>query len=495
MKQLLVSWVGMHDLKANSRDELGAIASIALESPIPFDEIHLLVSDWKSEIDGYKDWLEGLLIKQNRTASIAVRYTEISNPIDYLAIYAEVDRALSALCNSGSRVTLNLTSGTPAMTAVSMLLGQGVYNTLFVQSSREQGRESVQLPFDISFAYIQEQDKRLKSLASDSALDAFFEHIPAQSDPMKSAIDLAKKIAPRNLPVIIQGETGTGKEVMAKAIHNASPRSDKPFIAVNCGAIPETLIDSELFGHKKGSFTGADQDRKGHFSEADGGTLFLDELGELPLAAQVKLLRVLQEGQVTRVGESTSHPVNVRIIAATHRNLLQMVDDNLFREDLFYRLAVGVITLPNLRERKQDIEAFIDLFISKINEDAESQPGYKGKNISREGKDFIIGRRWPGNIRELWNTLLRASIWSEGTEITAQDINAALIERNQTNCPIDIDVSAGIDINQILDETKSYLIKSALENTNGQKKKAAKLLGLANHQTLTNWMEKLNIQE
>jgi transcriptional regulator with PAS, ATPase and Fis domain len=228
---------------------------------------------------------------------------------------------------------------------------------------------------------------------------------------------------------------------------------------------------------------------------ADGGTLFLDEVGELPLTAQVQLLRVLQEGQVTRVGESKSRPVDVRIIAATHRNLLQMVEDNLFREDLFYRLAVGVLTLPSLHERKEDIERFIEMFLEQINKEAESQPGYKSKTISQEGKKLITSRRWPGNIRELWNTLLRASIWSEGTEITVQDINASLIERTQKNTPIDVDVSGGVDINQILDETKSCLIKSALDTTNGQKKKAAKLLGLANHQTLTNWMEKLNIQE
>jgi transcriptional regulator with PAS, ATPase and Fis domain len=495
MRQVLVSWVGMHDLNASSKEELGALASIALESPIPFDEIHLLVSDWQDQIEEYTAWLTGILTERGSSPSLFVRKAEIPSPIDYLAIYSVVDQTLSDLCNSGSKVTINLTSGTPAMTAVSLLLGQGVYSTLFVQSSREAGRESVKLPFDISLAYLEEQDKRLKELASDQSLDACFEHIPATSEAMANTLVLAKKIAPRNIPVMIQGETGSGKEVMAQAIHKASSRRAKPFIAVNCGAIPETLISSELFGHKKGSFTGADQDRKGHFEMADGGTLFLDEVGELPLTAQVQLLRVLQEGQVTRVGESKSRPVDVRIIAATHRNLLQMVEDNLFREDLFYRLAVGVLTLPSLHERKEDIERFIEMFLEQINKEAESQPGYKSKTISQEGKKLITSRRWPGNIRELWNTLLRASIWSEGTEITVQDINASLIERTQKNTPIDVDVSGGVDINQILDETKSCLIKSALDTTNGQKKKAAKLLGLANHQTLTNWMEKLNIQE
>lgn len=494
MKRKLISWVGRHDFEARDNSELGAIANIAVDTPVPFDEIHLLVSDHNAPLEDYCEWLHGVLSSGNRSFEIITHVSKLSSPINYQEIYRAADSILSNINSPGAVVTINLTSGTPAMTAIWLLLGQGVYNTLFVQSSREHGREVIQLPFDISFAYIQEQDKRLKSLASDSSLDSHFDHMPAQSEAMKKAIVLAKKIAPRNLPVIIQGETGTGKEVMARAMHNASSRSDKPFIAVNCGAIPDSLIDSELFGHKKGSFTGADQDRKGHFEEADGGTLFLDELGELPMGAQVKLLRALQEGQITRVGESNSRTVNVRIIAATHRNLLQMMDENTFREDLFYRLAVGVITLPNLRERQKDIESFVDLFMDRINDDAQSQPGYVSKNISQEGKDFIINHHWPGNIRELWNTLLRASIWSDEAQITLQDIHAALIERTNTNRPIDVDVTAGVNINQILDETKSYLIKSALESAGGQKKKAAKLLGLSNHQTLTNWMEKLGVE-
>jgi len=495
MKQLLLSWVGRHDFNAEDNAELGAIASIAIEAPIPFDDIHLVISDVESPIEPYTEWLQQLLSTNNRAAKIHAHVVELSSPINYPEIYNAADNILSEVSNAGSKVTINLTSGTPAMTAVWLLLGKGVYNTLFVQSSRERGREAVQLPFDLSLAYLEEQDKRLKALASDQSLDVCFEHIPATSEAMDNTLALAKKIAPRNIPVMIQGETGTGKEVMAQAIHNASSRSAKPFIAVNCGAIPETLIDSELFGHKKGSFTGADQDRKGHFEEANGGTLFLDEIGELPLSAQVKLLRVLQEGQVTRVGESKSRVVDVRIIAATHRNLLQMVEDNLFREDLFYRLAVGVLTIPSLHERKEDIDSFIEMFLDQINKDAESQPGYKSKTISQEGKKLISARRWPGNIRELWNTLLRASIWSDGDEITAEHLQRSLINREAGKRHMDIDVSSGVDINQILDETKSYLINAALEDTGGQKKKAAKLLGLANHQTLTNWMEKLNIQE
>jgi len=494
MRQLLVSWVGQHDISAKGRGEFGAIGSVALDAPLPFDELHLLVSNWEDQISEYQEWLERLLKDKSRKARITIHYAKLNSPINYEEIYTAVDPLLSCISKPGNNVTINLTSGTPAMTAISMLLGQGVYNTKFVQASRESGREPVRLPFDISLAYIQQQDKQLKHIAASFDIDVHFEHIPASSEPMQYTLSLAKKLAPRDLPVIIQGETGTGKEVLAKALHAASIRAEKPFIAVNCGAIPESLIDSELFGHKKGAFTGAEQDRKGYFEEADGGSLFLDEIGELPLNAQVKLLRVLQESQLTRVGESKPRSVNVRIIAATHRDLLKMVEESEFREDLFYRLAVGILNIPPLRDRKADIDALLELLMAQINQGAQSQPGYESKNISEQGKKFIVEQSWPGNIRELYNTLLRASVWSDVASIGEKELRQSIIQRNPRSDRLDIDISSGVDANKILDETKSYLINAALESTGGQKKKAATLLGLPNHQTLTNWMGKLGIE-
>ncbi|MCW8884891.1 MAG: sigma-54 dependent transcriptional regulator, partial [Motiliproteus sp.] len=293
------------------------------------------------------------------------------------------------------------------------------------------------------------------------------------------------------------GESGTGKEVIAEAIHHASPRAGNAFIPVNCGAIPESLIDSQLFGHVKGAFTGAISNRKGFFDEADGGTLFLDEVGELPLAAQAKLLRALQQKEVTPVGESKSHQVDIRVIAATHRNLLAMVEEGTFREDLFYRLAVGIVQLPPLRERADDIPVLVEALMQRLNEDAQGQPGYVCKNISKSAIEFIKTQRWPGNIRELWNTLVRASIWSDDEILDATHLQQAMIQRDEST-PTGVfafDVSQGIDANEIIDNTKRYCVEEALRLTAGQKGKAAKLLGLNNHQTLGNWMKQLGIEE
>ncbi|MCP8687158.1 sigma-54 interaction domain-containing protein [Marinobacterium sedimentorum] len=485
-------------MAAEEKDELGPIGSILLQSEWPFDELRLLANNWFDQIPRYEAWLNKRLSEQNRTMRINCREAEISSPIDYDGIYDVARDELAGYSLPGNKVTLNLTSGTPAMIATWLLLGKGVFDCDLVQTSRQHGLEKVDLPFDISLEYLKQQDGRLQALASGMPnLDAHFEHIAAVSPAMAQAVSIAKRLAPRDVPVIILGASGTGKEVIANAIHGASLRSGKPFIAVNCGAIPQSLIDSQLFGHKKGAFTGAEETRKGFFEEADSGTLLLDELGELPLEAQVKLLRALQQGEINRVGESKPRKVNVRVIAATHRDLLSMVDDGAFREDLFYRLAVGVIQLPSLKERQDDIDILVDDLMGRINDDATSQPGYQHKTVSDEARQFIKQQSWPGNVRELWTTLLRASIWSDGETIDAETLQAALFQRQQKASAenLNFDVRSGINIHELLDETKRHCILEALKVTAGQRTKAAKLLGLPNHQTLANWMEKLELTE
>lgn len=291
------------------------------------------------------------------------------------------------------------------------------------------------------------------------------------------------------------GESGTGKELLAKAIHNTSLRQGKSFIAVNCGAIPRELIDSELFGHVKGAFTGALNNKVGYFEAANNGTLFLDEFGELPADAQVRLLRVLQSGELNKVGDSYSIKVDVRIIAATNRNLSAEINNGNFREDLFYRVAVGIITLPPLRERNGDIAFLADYLMAKINQEATSQPGYTNKKLSVKAKNLILNHPWPGNIRQLHSTLLRASIWADTEQITEIDLQEAMLERPKKTMTDELpEIGSGIDLQAVLDSMKLNYINAALKQTTGNKKEATRLLGLPNYQTLSNWMEKLGIE-
>ena len=233
--------------------------------------------------------------------------------------------------------------------------------------------------------------------------------------------------AAHDVPVLILGETGTGKELFAEAIHAASDRKAKPFIAVNCGAIPRELANSELFGHRKGAFTGADSNRLGHFREAEGGTLFLDEIGDLPLDSQVRLLRALQQQEITPVGESKSIKTNVRVLAATHRNLGEDVANGRFREDLFHRIAVGIINLPALRRRGDDVDLLIVCFLAKVNADAAGKPEAQHKELSVDAKNILRSHPWPGNVRELYHTILRAAIWSSDSVIEAKDVERSLL--------------------------------------------------------------------
>ena len=232
-----------------------------------------------------------------------------------------------------------------------------------------------------------------------------FEGVFGESPGLLEALEIAEKAAPTDLPVLIDGESGTGKELLAKVIHANGSRADKPYISVNCGAIPENLLESELFGHKKGAFTGASSDRSGKFESADKGTIFLDEIGELPLPGQVKLLRVLQSSEIQRVGSDQAIDVDTRIVAATNRNLLEMCAQGRFREDLYYRLGVINVTLPPLRKRKDEIPVLIDYFNDEAAEKLDRRPLV----LSRRLRTFLLNYAYPGNIRELRNIIFRMS--------------------------------------------------------------------------------------
>ncbi len=285
---------------------------------------------------------------------------------------------------------------------------------------------------------------------------------------MLEVIETVHKVAPTNATVMVYGESGTGKELIARALHNLSPRAAKPFVSVSAGALPETLLESELFGYEKGAFTGAMTAKPGRFEMANGGTLFLDEIGDISPATQVKLLRVLQERQFERLGGTRSIEVDVRVVAATNQDLQQLIADGDFREDLFYRLNVVPIHLPPLRSRAADIPLLVAHFLEK------SRAGTK--RISADAMEAMITYQWPGNIRELENTIERMVILSHGDEITVDDLPAevrsgygALARTSGFQLPDD-----GIDI----EEVEMDLVKQALDRTGGSAPKAAKLLGL-----------------
>jgi len=379
-KKILLSWLGITDLKAASQisyrsDEgIGEGPILGALNKLSFDELHILHDQEKPKVDAYIAWLS----EYTKIKVIPIKCS-LRSPVDFGDIHHAMDSHLEQLTANKQDfdISIHLSPGTPFMTAVSILLGKTRYNTRFVQSTKEKGGEFVSIPFDISAEYIpqliKKADKILTQLStSEAPLSAAFSDIISQNPEMKRLIVKAEKIAVRDVPVLIMGDSGTGKELFAKAIHNSSLRKGKPFITVNCGAIPKDLIDSELFGHVKGAFTGANTNKTGYFEAADGGTLFLDEFGELPSDAQVRLLRVLQSGEISKVGDSSTKQVDVRIIVATNRNLSVEIALGNFREDLFYRVAIGILTLPPLRTRIGDIALLADYLMNKINQDTSN---------------------------------------------------------------------------------------------------------------------------
>ncbi len=297
-----------------------------------------------------------------------------------------------------------------------------------------------------------------------------FENIVYQSKALGEALNIAGRVAKSDAPVLIRGESGTGKELFAKAIHFASDRKDNPFVTVNCAALPETLLESEMFGYEKGAFTGADQKRIGRFEEAKDGTIFIDEIGDIPLMMQVKLLRVLQSGEFSRLGTNQVIKTNARIITATNRNLEEMISGNLFREDFYYRINVVTINIPPLRQRKEDIPLLADYFISKF--------GCKGKSFTKEAYDLIMKYDFPGNIRELENTIQRSCVLARGDVITSADLPPQMRGMNSEvlNNGFIPEVS---DLNEQLALFEKAIIVKALNETSGNQSRAAKLLNIS----------------
>ena len=361
----------------------------------PFDDVCLLSDYDEHTVAPYLKWL-----RRKTTTRVVLFHEPLSGPTQFGEIYEAAVRGVNKALGDNPpdvALTFHLSPGTPAMAAVWILLGKTRFPAELIESSRDHGVRTASVPFDISADFIpdllREQDDRLRrSSASEPPEAPEFADILHRSRVMSRLVQRARRVAVRNVPVLIEGESGTGKEMLARAIHRASPRRERPFVAVNCGAIPAQLVESELFGHENGAFTDAKESRRGYFEAANGGTLFLDEVGELPAAAQVKLLRVVQEGEIVRLGATKPMKVDIRIVAATNRTLIDEIAEGRFREDLFYRFAVAVLKIPPLRDRTGDLSFLVDHLMEQVNREAASEPGYQGEETFCRSKE---SSSWP----------------------------------------------------------------------------------------------------
>jgi len=320
---------------------------------------------------------------------------------------------------------------------------------------------------------LRRENRRLKARIRNIESNLGFAHMVGKSDAMQAVFTLAEKAAQYDATVLVSGESGTGKELVARGIHFEGTRANGPFIAVNCGGIPESLLESEFFGYRKGAFTGADKNRKGLFENADGGTLFLDEIGELPLGLQVKFLRVLQESEIRAIGDSKTRHVNTRIIAATSKDLDESVRQKTFRRDLFYRLNVLPIRIPSLRERLEDIPLLVDHFIQRVKQSMRGSI----VGISSEAMSLLMHHPWPGNVRELENTIERAAILCEGSRLNLDDFP---LLRNTKPSKLNLEaLYNGYSLKEAQKAIEKHLITKALSETGGNRTKATQLLEIS----------------
>jgi two-component system, NtrC family, response regulator AtoC len=325
-----------------------------------------------------------------------------------------------------------------------------------------------------------EERERLKRenrrLRSELAAEYRPENLVGKSEPMREVLRNVQKVAPQKTTVLVEGESGTGKELVARALHDLSPRASFSFVAVNCGAIPGELMESELFGHAKGAFTDASRAKKGLAEEADGGTLFLDEIGEMPLHLQVKLLRFLQDEEVRPLGDVRPRKVDVRVVAATARSLRKAVDEGRFREDLFYRLDVVHVRLPPLRERGDDVPALAEHFLARF---SRLRPELPSMSLSGEAREALAAHTWPGNVRELEHVLERAVVLAEGPVIRVEDLPDAVRDPPRVRGAPAPPLEGTLSIKRGTRALEESLIRAALEKTGGNRTRAAELLELS----------------
>lgn len=491
----MLSWVGDADLKAAEGDAKGDGPIANALSARRFDHVVLLNNYPAKRAEPYVAWL-----RKRVTAPITLRQENLSSPTNYREIYAAAVRgceAAMAIAPAPVKLTIHLSPGTPAMQSIWVILGKTLFPATLTQSSIQRGVEEADIPFDIYADFLRGHDQKLRDgSAAEPPVSPAFVDIIHRGPAMSRLIQRAHKVAVRNVPVLIEGESGTGKELLARAIHQSSPRAARPFVAVNCGAIPNELVESQLFGHERGAFTGAIGAHVGYFEQAHGGTLFLDEVGDLPLPAQVKLLRVVQEGAVVPLNAKGSRKVDVRIVAATHRTLSEEIAGGRFREDLFYRLAVAVLKIPALRERPEDHNLLLDHALTTVNGEARNDPGFQEKKLSAGARKVLLAHPWPGNVRELVNTLRRAAIWTDGATISTEDAREALLPATSTSAQDILGRTMGgsFDLRELMDEVARHYLTRAMQEAHGNKSKATELVGFSNYQTLSNWLDKYEVE-
>ena len=519
-RRILATWVGHTDLGAWSRNATLSAAHQEIvknilksknpadgEGPIKtlldtetFTQVHLIGNYDLSLLKQFSKWLK---------VTATIHTVDIKNPTDHARIFQLVDPILESLnLERGDELCFHLSPGTPAMASIWVLLGKSKYPATLFQTHFDFETKTnhilkTDIPFDITVdvlpQFMREPDRLMQHLQSQSPQETQgFESIIGDSEAIRLAVGRAQRAAIHDVPVLILGESGTGKEMFADAIHKASGRRNKKVYSINCAAISRELIESELFGHAKGSFTGADKDKKGLLELADGGTLFLDEVGECDLGLQAKLLRALQpphdKGPCYRVfrpvGGSEDRVSDVRIVAATNRDLAKMVQQGTFREDLLYRLATITVKLPPLRERGKDVMSLAESMLVGINEQFQKALGkaYVPKTLSTDAKKFVRKHEWPGNVRELRNVLIQSAVMSIEKTITERDIAEALSQLPNTRMDsenADKPIGDGFDLETYLDEIRKRYVVRAMHQANGVKNKAAEMLGYNSHQVLT----------
>ncbi len=501
MARVLLAWIGKTDIRAASGDALAGDGPIAQAvSSREYDRVVLLNNYRSDEVDPFQCWLA-----QKTRATVVIRHEPLSSPTNHADIYRAVISSVTwTLAEYGKRakLTFHLSPGTPAMAAIWIIVAKTRFEAELIESSKESGVQTVDVPFELAAEFIPDAirraDQDIERLSGGlRPEEPKFGDILHRSDTMKRLVRRARQAAPYSAAILIEGESGTGKELLAAAIHQESSRHNKQLVTVNCGAIPRELVESEFFGHVKGSFSGAHTDHAGFFEQAHKGTLFLDEIGELPLDAQVKLLRALQQKKVRRIGGKVEIPVDVRVIAATNRTLIDEVRASRFREDLYFRLAVLVLNVPPLRDREGDVGLLLQKLLDKLNHDMNAQTGGVHKKFSVGAKNLLQRHSWPGNVRELEATLLRALVWSKGPTIDEDDVREALVKSpsDPKNDVLERPLGDDFRLEDLLAEVARHYLARAMSEAQGNKTKAASLVGLPSYQTLKNWLTKYDVSE